>query len=78
MRNEVLQFFGGDPVVAWLLIGSVCVVLAVVFVIVEGRRCERRKEEERARFARIASANRDSRGWPVPPGPKGFGKGRAA
>lgn len=31
---------------------------------------------ERAKFQRIVSANRESRGWPPPSGPKGFNRNR--
>lgn len=32
MRNAILQFFGGDPLVSWLLTGSLCCIIAAFAV----------------------------------------------
>lgn len=58
-------------------------LIAVVVALLAGSfyavwRSHEDAKAERRKWQRIAQANAESRDWPIPPGPKGFGTRRKA
>ena len=77
LRNEVLQFYGVDPVVAWLLTVALLFVIALLIkVAIDGyqARQERRRDEQFMQTMRAHLAAPDPINYPPPVGPKGFAK----
>lgn len=76
MTDNILSFFGADPLVAWLLTLTACFAIAAIAFAINGwleRRHQLRDDERRRQMARIvaASASAEIIHWPAPKAPKG-------
>lgn len=76
MRDQLLAFYGNDPVVSWLLTGALCVLIGSAAVALNSlleRRQRRKDATRRELLERIvkASAGREIR-YPPASGKKGF------
>jgi hypothetical protein len=74
--NLVLEFYGGDPAIAWMLTFAFICLIAAVVVAARAQYQERRRRQADADFRRRMTAALGPINYPPAKGPKGFERQR--